>query len=411
MENDSIPQLSGQIAKDIRQGYIGGAVDVYIPRPPKGTKLFVYDVNSLYPFTMDKWDMPVGKPILFEGNIWDIDSEAFGFFYCNIQTPNNLKHPIILTHVETEAGIRSVAPLGSWSGILFSEEIINAIKYGYKFEILWGYKFERKNIFKEYVNTLYQLRSQYPKSHPLNLIAKLLLNSLYGKFGMTDQFPIIKIIDAKDIEQFIDNLAGDNIKIVPLGNKYMVIYSSTQKNIDTMLDGYKETHNVSIAIAAAITAYARIHMTQFKNNPDFNLYYSDTDSSYIDKKLPDHMVSSTILGKMKLENILEDAIFLAPKVYCLKTEDDKVIYKVKGLSHDINLTMKDFEQLLLKDSWIEKTQTKWRRNLSEGHISILNEIYTLKVTDNKRKLIYDENNKLVETESYIINSKKEIINK
>jgi hypothetical protein len=35
----------------------------------------------------------------------------------------------------------------------------------------------------------------------------------------------------------------------------------------------------------------------------------------------------------------------------------------------------------------------------------------LQVTDNKRKLIYNENNKLIRTEPYIINENKEIINK
>ena len=34
-----------------------------------------------------------------------------------------------------------------------------------------------------------------------------------------------------------------------------------------------------------------------------------------------------------------------------------------------------------------------------------------KVTDNKRKLIYNENNKLIKTEAFVINDKKEIINK
>ena len=34
---------------------------------------------------------------------------------------------------------------------------------------------------------------------------------------------------------------------------------------------------------AAITSYARIYMAQFKNSNDFKLYYSDTDSIYIDK--------------------------------------------------------------------------------------------------------------------------------
>jgi hypothetical protein len=70
------------------------------------------------------------------------------------------------------------------------------------------------------------------------------------------------------------------------------------------------------------------------------------------------MISNTILGKMKLENICDEAIFLSPKVYCLKTIEGKIIYKVKGLSHDVELTMKDFEHLLNKDAFIEKTHTK-----------------------------------------------------
>lgn len=60
----------------------------------------------------------------------------------------------------------------------------NALRFGYTFEILRGYQFKKGYIFKEYVNKMYNLRLQYDKGHPLNLIAKLLMNSLYGKFGM-----------------------------------------------------------------------------------------------------------------------------------------------------------------------------------------------------------------------------------
>lgn len=90
LKNDEIPQLSGHIDKDIRQGYSGGAVDVYIPQNEKGTKIWVYDVNSLYPYIMDQFDMPIGKPIYFEGDIRAIEKDAFGFFYCKIVTPDNL---------------------------------------------------------------------------------------------------------------------------------------------------------------------------------------------------------------------------------------------------------------------------------------------------------------------------------
>jgi len=48
--------------------------------------------------------------------------------------------------------------------------------------------------------------------------------------------------------------------------------------------------------------------------------------------------------------------------------------------------------LLYKDVFITKHQTKWFRSLEMGKIDILDSIYTIKVTDNKRKLIYNENN-------------------
>jgi len=61
---------------------------------------------------------------------------------------------------------------------------------------------------------------------------------------------------------------------------------------------------------------------------------------------------------MKLENVLTKAIFISPKVYYLQTVDGKVIYKVKGLSHNVELTLNDFKQLLYKDALLKKSQTK-----------------------------------------------------
>jgi hypothetical protein len=163
-------------------------------------------------------------------------------------------------------------------------------------------------------------------------------------------------------------------------------------------------------MAAAITAYARIHMSQFKNNPNINLYYTDTDSIYTDSDVDDNYIDNKKLGKLKLENICNKAIFLAPKVYYLETEGGKIIYKVKGLSHNILLEENDFENLLFKDALVKKSQTKWFRNLSEGHITIVEQIYTLTVTDNKRQLIYNVNNKFIETKPYIIDENKTISN-
>ena len=68
------------------------------------------------------------------------------------------------------------------------------------------------------------------------------------------------------------------------------------------------------------------------------------------------------LGKLKLEHVCKKALFLGPKLYCLLTDSNEFIHKVKGLNHDINLTVEDFENLLTKDFSIEKTQVKWKRN-------------------------------------------------
>ena len=170
----------------------------------------------------------------------------------------------------------------------------------------------------------------------------------------------------------------------------------------------KLNNNVSVSIAAAITAYSRIHMSQFKNNPKINLYYTDTDSIYTDSNLDESLISDNNLGSLKLENIVDKAIFLAPKLYCLITESEQFIHKVKGLKQETEIQFKDFENLLIKDTFISKSQSKWFRNLSESKINILEQLYSIKVTNNKRRLIYNKNNKLIGTESYEINNLKDI---
>lgn len=194
MSNNEIPQLSGQIANDIRQSYTGGAVDMYIPESKPGVEIKCYDVNSLYPYQMQSQLMPVGSPTFFQGDIRKINNNAFGFFYCEIIAPDDILHPILQTRVKINGVTKTIAPIGSWEDMLFSEELYNAEKYGYKIKILWGYTFEKENIFKNYVDFLYTIRSQYDKSDPMNFITKILMNSLYGRFGMNNNFENIEVL-------------------------------------------------------------------------------------------------------------------------------------------------------------------------------------------------------------------------
>ena len=147
--------------------------------------------------------------------------------------------------------------------------------------------------------------------------------------------------------------------------------------------------DINIAIASAITVGGRVHMSIIKNNPEFNLYYSDTDSWVVDKELPSYMVGKE-LGQVKLEHTITRAVFLAPKVYGFITVDDQEIIKAKGITHDVaeGLTINDLEQLLIKDSKKEFNQDKWYKKVFEGEITVTDVIYTLKSTANKRSAIY-----------------------
>jgi hypothetical protein len=55
---------------------------------------------------------------------------------------------------------RTIAPVGNWTGWYFSEELYNALNYGYSYKILRGYTFKKENIFKEFIDFLYDLKEK-----------------------------------------------------------------------------------------------------------------------------------------------------------------------------------------------------------------------------------------------------------
>lgn len=324
MPENSIYQLHGKIEQFIRESYSGGAVDVYIPHNKIGSYLSsrtfrtikCFDVNSLYPTVMTQQVMPIGLPTVFEGDITKIEPNAYGFFYCKITSPSFLEHPILQRRVNTSEGIRTIAGLGSWTGWICSTEMNNAIKFGYTFEILRGYTFETGDIFSEFVNSMYNLRLEYPKGHPMNHIAKLMMNSLYGKFGMRNEFTRVDIYSINSEADKVAfkkllNLWGTTVKdFIFLDNHLIIVRDATldlRNNPDQEIDSYHGTET-NIAIASAITAGARVYMSLFKNNPKFHLFYSDTDSIFIDGELPEEMIGKG-LGQLKLEYTVKKAVF------------------------------------------------------------------------------------------------------
>jgi len=109
MGDAKIPLIHGALYDFLVQGYTGGSVDVY---KPTGNNIYRYDVNSLYPFVMQKFPMPIGNISYFEGDITQINPQAFGIFEVEVTAPHNLNIPILQLRVRTNKCIHTVSPLG-----------------------------------------------------------------------------------------------------------------------------------------------------------------------------------------------------------------------------------------------------------------------------------------------------------
>src|SRR5882757_4256512 len=101
----------------------------------------------------------------------------------------------------------------------------NAMKFGYKFKIIRGYLFQKTNIFKEYIDNLYQIKQSHNKDEPMYLISKLLLNSLYGKFGMDYRFDEHSIINDTQISKMLSEGYLINEVIHLDDNKSLISFS------------------------------------------------------------------------------------------------------------------------------------------------------------------------------------------
>jgi DNA polymerase elongation subunit (family B) len=186
---------------------------------------------------------------------------------------------------------------------------------------------------------------------PDYIIAKILLNSLYGRLGMNPikENHIIQQCVFRYILESKNKNITNVIKLVGTDQELISFFDPIDSNSDK-----EKLFNVSVPISSAVTAYARIHTSKIKMeliDLGIKLYYYDTDSFDIDKPLPSKYIGRE-LGKLKLENIFEEVVYLAPKVYggLIKDKDEQIydFVKVKGLKNPI--TFKELSSLLIKDT-------------------------------------------------------------
>jgi len=159
----------------------GGHADVYLP---KGSNLFYYDVNSLYPYVMKDSPMPIG-PAKWNGNLVHHELESlYGFMEAYVKCPESMKRPFL--PYRDEKGLL-IFPTGEFIGIYYSEELKYARSIGYSITPLRGYLYEKGfGLFAGFVGHMYENRSRAKAEGNTGLayVYKILMNSLYGRFGI-----------------------------------------------------------------------------------------------------------------------------------------------------------------------------------------------------------------------------------
>lgn len=309
----SIPVLTRDIDEFVRNGYYGGGTDVY---KAYETNIKYYDVNSLYPLAMKNL-MPLNL-IKFHKNMDNIDlNNFFGFIEVEVTCPINMLRPVLPFKFEG----KTIYPVGNWTGIYFSEEL-KAVEYlGYKFKLIKGYEFSKANIFDTYVDHFFNIKRTSTGAQ--KAIAKLHLNALYGYFGRRqDLIETVNVSNTSLHKYLSTRIVKELLKI---NDDYSTLLLSANinqtvlRNLNMICESNIKSSNrivmSNVAIAAAVTSYARIHMLYYKLLP--GTVYTDTDSIFTTDILPDHLIGPE-LGQMKDElngSFINEGLFLGIKKY------------------------------------------------------------------------------------------------
>nr|YP_010044429.1 DNA polymerase [Trametes coccinea]QPF23670.1 DNA polymerase [Trametes coccinea] len=136
-----IPVINGERYDFIKNSYYGGAVDIY---KPYGRHLYWYDVNSLYPYIMRNYPLPVGQPKIVVGDSSFIetiikDENKFSFVVVEIECPDKRIVSFILPKKTKKKNKfnsveKTIGPVGKWGVVYTSIEILRGLELGYKFK-------------------------------------------------------------------------------------------------------------------------------------------------------------------------------------------------------------------------------------------------------------------------------------
>lgn len=330
-----------------RSAYFGGRTEVF-QRQGHG---WYYDINSSYPYSM-KNTMPIGEMVALGENedftrYVKMDTHI-GFIRCTVEIPEDCYLPPL----PVQHGGKLKFPAGRFSGTWNWLELQVLKKIGGKLlhveKSVWV---RGKRFLADFVDNLYAFRDKKLPGYDeaKSSVAKIMLNSTFGKFGMEHDRKEMLIIKPHETEPYSARYPGESTaqweKRMDLMKKSKWPPTKTKKVKDEggqwntieipgasaiyehespvrVRDVHVDAPYIIPQIAAHITASSRMllwHYAQQILEAGYQIFYSDTDSIISDcPDIPD----STKLGGLKREYNGEKVFVhcYGPKMYYMRKE-------------------------------------------------------------------------------------------
>jgi len=303
---------------DEQLAYFGGRTEAF----QRGyfEKVYIYDFVSMYPSAMKGLQIPKPETAI---RCIDVNFRHEGISLVRVKCPDLL---IPLLPFKTD---KLLFPKGEFQGWYTHIELRKAREIGYEITVIKSITYETEEIFSDYVDDFFSMKNKYDKEENkiMKLIAKLFLNSLYGKFATKLEVELDVHVDELSQQRFIELLEKGN----RISGEYMH-YKEPMKYIPDY---------VMPIVSAYITSKSRVMLYEKFEEVGFeNVLYCDTDSIFTTKKLSE----GDNLGELNLEYDGR-IIIVRPKCYCPLDEGKSI--KVKGLGRVIK-NENDFRKYIIE---------------------------------------------------------------
>jgi len=379
-----------------RDAFYGGRTEAFklYHESAKGESIKYYDVTSLYPYINKTGKAVLGQPKIVTENFDDLSTYE-GLIKCKVRPPRKLHIPVLpvmnnnklmfsLCRICTEINQQTICHHNNeeraFTGTWVTDELKRAVDKGYVVDTIyevWHFnsveqydpRSKTGGIFTEYINTFLKMKqeasgwpswcttkkhrhkyikdylekegikldySKIEKNPGLRSLAKLILNSFWGKFGQRTNLLQLEYISDPSI--YFDMLTSDQQVVTGVNFVTEEMVEMRWKNKEEFMESSGRTN---VVLAAYTTAQARLQLYNYLEELGSRVMYADTDSIVFtvaegesEPSLGDYLGDLT--DEVPLNNI-SHFVTAGPKNYAYKMENPdsagiQTICKVRGIT-------------------------------------------------------------------------------